>query len=316
MYLDGYTLEVLVNNRPLQEYHEPVGTNPTTTGTSYALVGPSLIKHECPEDIYVAVPEVGARFSVRFSTRMASCSTPIMGEIFLDGKNDYTNTNISDPIIPAIRDGFWNESRDKMAYFKFSRSMWSNPKPHNNASNKNKDPKENRGGLGAVSLYFYRGKYQIQSVVSKKFSLEQTAVPEHKSNKGIEISISFDPEPAEAPPNLKNKVATMARMENEPIAVLHIHYRPIPWMIVHGLITSNRIPRNLLRRFDVASEQHAVQKYIPSTLNPVKQEVINQEIEVIDLTSMSHKRKLNLEIIEILSSDDEGPPQKIVKTEQ
>ncbi|CAG8433107.1 7778_t:CDS:2 [Ambispora gerdemannii] len=237
MILDGFNLEVLVNSSILREYREPAYSYKSSTGPSYVYIRGKSKKFESPDNFYVAVPEVESRFSLRFGSAIATLANPIVVEIYVDGNHDFTYDCLVGPV-QAERDGFWNATRDKKAYFKFSKTRWTNDEinssdPIDNYTNNN-TPK--KGGIGAITLIFYLAKrVRIKNEAPFKFTLEKVAIPESKENKGIEFSTEFEEGPESPPSDIKEGECSMKPVDDNPIAVLNIHYRPMNWLIACGI---------------------------------------------------------------------------------
>ncbi|CAG8571452.1 6997_t:CDS:2 [Ambispora leptoticha] len=170
MFLDGFSLEVLVNSSTLQEYREPVYNYKV-----YLIINLLQIPHMC---IY-------RRNSAQPSQRFTN---PILVETFVDGNHDFLYYCLVAPA-QTESDGFWNVTRDKKAYFKFSKALWTNDEiDTNNLPRK-------------------------------------VAITESKENKGIEFSTEFKERSESPPPYIKKCI--MKPADNSPIAVLNIHYCPM-----------------------------------------------------------------------------------------
>ncbi|CAG8638210.1 14139_t:CDS:2, partial [Ambispora leptoticha] len=313
MFLDGFSLEVLVNSSTLQEYREPVYNYKSSTGSSYVHLSKKFERiNNSPDNIYVAVPEIGSRFSLRFGATIATLANPIVVEIFVDGNHDFTYDCLVAPA-QAERDGFWNATRDKKAYFKFSKTLWTNDEidkinSSNSIDNNYTNNLPRKGGIGAITLFFYLARRtRIKNEAPFKFTLEKVAITESKENKGIEFSTEFEERSESPPPDIKDGKCTMKPVDNSPIAVLNIHYRPMNWLIARGIIEPGIYPNIFTDNVDFKDFRPLPSIKKDDTVNDVKLEddvVFVTNSNNLTVPNKKVKQKYQ-ETIVILDSDDE-----------
>ncbi|CAG8679984.1 6051_t:CDS:2 [Funneliformis mosseae] len=339
MLLNGFTLEVLLNGQLLKE-HSLKNNEFSTTGPSYTLDEVTRQKNYSDLETYVAVKDLN--YSVRFSSTNASIWAPLMAYVFVDGEYDYTYRELSSSS-PREKDSFWNNTLSKKYYFKF------NLPPSSEIDNL-EIPLQRKpfGGLGAISIYFYKAKIIPEKpVYIPNFSINQVQVPESKSIKlGIKFTTAF--EEGEGYFN-RQAVATMEKQSEDPVAVLHIHYRPATWLYLKGCdIPISDLPNQLTPSVSVPLEE--VKPYSfeineggssakKSKYNIIRAAVVHSENvieiaddenkikiknepEVIDLDNYipkNNKRTYTkeVEVIELLDSDDDDDnlPSKIIRVD-
>ncbi|CAI2161800.1 17630_t:CDS:2 [Funneliformis geosporum] len=335
MLLNGFTLDVLINNQILKEYSLPKNEN-STTGPSYTLDEVTQQKNYSVVETYVAVKDLN--YSVRFSSTNASIWAPLMAYVFVDGEYDYTYRELSNPS-PRTKDSFWNNTLTKKYYFKFRL-------PPSSEMETLEFPLQRKqfGGLGAISIYFYKGKMIPEKpVFIPNFPINQVQVSESKSSKlGIKFTTAF--EEGEGYFN-QQAVATMEKQSEDPVAVLHLHYRPATWLYLRGCdIPVSELPNQLSPAvsedvkpysFEInegGSQNTSARK---SKYNIIRTSVVHSnkvieiddeenkisiktEPEVIDLDNYKPKNtkrtyKKEVEVIELLDSDEEELPSKVIR---
>ncbi|CAB4489552.1 hypothetical protein RhiirA1_426792 [Rhizophagus irregularis] len=339
MRLDGFQLEVLVNGQPLEEYNLPINESNPTTDSSYVLDESTRQKTYSDDVTYIAVkPEM--KYSIRFSSSRASMWSPLMAYVYVDGEYDYTYREVSNSS-PREKDCFWNNTLSKKYFFKFEISQLyeiDNPeiplqrKPY--------------GGLGAISVYFYKARVIPQTpVYIPNFSVNQVKVAEAKSTCGIKFTTAF--EEAEGFSN-RQAVATMERQGDEPVAVLHLHYRPATWLSIRGCNLPEIDQPNHLSpsvpgllgdvkpySFNIKGEEPQSPTVVKTKYKIIRAAVIHSDNvievtdesenrnnnEVIDLENYTPKNKRTytkeVDVIELLDSDEEEEenPSKILRIE-
>ncbi|GBC03547.1 hypothetical protein RclHR1_05190011 [Rhizophagus clarus] len=336
MRLNGFQLEVLVNGQPLEEYTLPMNQSNSTTGSSHVLDETTMQKTYSDNVTYIAVkPEM--RYSIRFSSTRASMWSPLMAYVYVDGEYDYTYREISNSS-PREKDCFWNNTLSKKYYFKFEISQLyeiDNPEI----------PVQRKpfGGLGAISVYFYKARVIPQTpVYIPNFSVNQVKVAESKSTCGIKFTTAF--EEAEGFFN-RQAVATMEKQGDEPVAVLHLHYRPATWLSIRGCDVpeidqqnhlSPSVPEDIKPySFDIKGEEPQSPSAEKAKYRIIRTSIIHSE-NVIDVTDENENRNSNevidlenytprnkrtytkeVDVIELLDSDEEEEenPSKILRFE-
>src|SRR6266542_212225 len=147
----------------------------------------------------------------------------MIGIVYIDGKNDYTYRGITSSF-PQIQNSFWNSSRDKKYHFKFSKI----PLTSNSSSTHSSSPSL-YGAHGTVSIYFYKGKKVTSRLTSiPYYTLYQSRIIDVKFKSEIKFTTEFceiiDQDISSKP------IVDMIKQSNDPIAVLHLHYRSEPWL--------------------------------------------------------------------------------------
>ncbi|GBC10721.1 hypothetical protein RclHR1_09850010 [Rhizophagus clarus] len=230
MILNGFSFEVLVDEMPLVEYAMSDSVANITTGKSYALQG-NIHQQPIFSDLnnYI-IAEPGKKFKLKFFSTKASSKTPMMAETLIDGQFDKTYRGLKSRTV-QFQDSFFNATRDKKLEFIFSNSIYdeSSSTPNNTFNS--------RGGIGAISIYFYKGRSVIrQNVNIPSFDIQQAKVKESKKTFGIQCTTDF------VPRNVRNHICyyDMVKESNDPIAVLHLHYRPASWFAMRGIQVQNQ----------------------------------------------------------------------------
>ncbi|CAG8515049.1 2064_t:CDS:2 [Racocetra fulgida] len=143
----------------------------------------------------VPVPHAGVQFSIRFSSTKATPHDPIMAFIVVDGQLDYRYIELYNSV--------YSDSSQTISY----------------------------GGIGAISVYFYRATPVFELVGEiPNFQLHQKILPERKTMASIGLSTTF--QPMWVPDNMMPNVNFLRPRSNSPIAVLHLHYRPASSVIL------------------------------------------------------------------------------------
>ncbi|CAG8476928.1 14112_t:CDS:2 [Acaulospora morrowiae] len=228
MRLEEFSIEILVNGQPLDEYSLPIeNSSSVTTGRSYVISNEyTKEKKYSNHTTYVAVHEPGSRFVVRYSSNRSSLWNPMMAYVYVDGEYDYTYREILSSSFRE-KDCFWNNSLDKKYYFKFAVTEMSDTSSLNQLTEQ-----KSCGGLGAISIYFYKARIIPQkNVVIPPFSVNQAQVSESKTNVDIKMTTAFEEEGGYVN---RQPISTMEKQSDDPIAVLHLHYRPVDWLRARG----------------------------------------------------------------------------------
>jgi hypothetical protein len=93
------------------------------------------------------------------------------------------------------------------------------------------------GGLGAISIYFYKGIKASKKLTSiPYYALSQSKIIEPRFRSEINFITKFN-ETVDANITIPN--VEMMKQSNDPIAVLHIHYRSESWLISVGMPIRN-----------------------------------------------------------------------------
>ncbi|CAB4394759.1 unnamed protein product [Rhizophagus irregularis] len=259
MKFKQYSLQILVNGFPLEECWELLNddNHEYHESSSYVRDEITQLKYESGTIHYAAVNvNHGTRFSVRFSAEDATKDQPIKAYLSVDGNWDFTYYQLTDEKFRK-ENGFWNKDRNKKYYFKFIPTTQSASSPDskliNNTTNiDNKELNDNKfslkksGGLGCVSVYFYRAKWVNHGCKVPNFNINQTL-----TNKDVGLLVGFDEEFHEQNYDIQTGIVNLKRISKKPIAELHLHYRDISCLIDRGFDFPNlSTPKNDIVRDD------------------------------------------------------------------
>ncbi|RIA95845.1 hypothetical protein C1645_756493 [Glomus cerebriforme] len=277
MKYKNYKLNILVNDKPLREYKIPdsdLGFSINTAQKSYVL-DKKKRKIISPLTTFVAVPKPGTPYKIQYSTADGG---PYKAKVFVDGQNDKGYTHfITD--MPFIKEGFCNKDCSMRHQLVFDKTEWTDYTDESNVK---------YGGLGIISVYFYKAKFvkRIGSDYRRLKlgrDLKQVKVSETKSNIDITLTTKFDG--GEVIKKPKPSEDTLTRTDKEPIAVLHINYRPVDWFISKGI----SVKQSLVVDFDV----------------PIK-------IENVPIGADKNKHNYR-EIVELIDTDDTDTDDETMK---
>ncbi|CAI2177530.1 3755_t:CDS:2, partial [Funneliformis geosporum] len=301
MLLNGFSLEVLVDEMPLAEYTLPDSiTNVTMTGKSYTLQ--ENLDQPCFSDFntYI-VAEPGRKFKLRYFSTKATSNNPIMAETLIDGQFDNTYRGLKSRTI-QIQDCFMNVTRDKKLEFMFSNSIYND-----SLKTTIKTP-NSRGGVGIISIYFYKSRsVSRRNSITTTSDIQQVKMTENKKSFEIECTTAFVPQQS-----IRKYVGyyDMVKASTTPIAALHLHYRPESWFAIRNvqvqIPTRYSLP-NITFNSEKVANQMKLNKSIKGEIknehgrDKIKQigtvkiekennkrpfdEVNKEEIDVIDLTN-------------------------------
>jgi hypothetical protein len=203
----------------------------------------------------------------------------------VDGKNDGKHYKLSDNSTSKIS-SFYNMDSTMKHKFIFSSTEWT----EENVNLK----KIKHGGLGAISVYFYKAKQvkrKKKENRSKKLksasgddvsnvSIEQAKIPEMKKCIDIVYTTKF----AEGEEVISSHVSDQMKLvaiDNEPLAVLHINYRPIEWFDMKGI---------------------TIHEEVKKAVSPTIVELNNDECEntISKVEVLVNRKRKTAEVIEIL----------------
>ncbi|RGB38642.1 hypothetical protein C1646_812489 [Rhizophagus diaphanus] len=201
MRIGRWTLEVLVNEIPLREYvisDSVLGASASNVLKSYVFEGNR--KKFCDSATFIAVPGPGTYYSIVVSPS----TSEIAPKIYVDGRNDDSYVKSSDSSFSIVK-GFHNRNRTIRYDFIFDKTEWI----------ETDIPQRTKyGGLGIISVYFYKVKERSKDSETKKyFDVALTT----KFSEGIE--------------RYGDCSSYKIVRDDEPLAVLHINYRLADWLI-------------------------------------------------------------------------------------
>jgi len=287
MLLNGFSIEVLVDERPLAEYTiSDSATNILTTGKSYTLQGNSRRQTFSDFNNYI-VAEPGKKFRLKFFSTKATLKNQLIAEVLVDGQFDKTYRGLKSRT-SHIKDCFYNATRNKKFEFAFSDSIYD----ESSASNNNTP--NSRGGIGAISIYFYKGRSVLRKSfnLSSSFDIEQVKVKENKKSFGIQCTTAFIPQTVRQ--GQFSGYCDMVKESNNPIAVLHLHYRPASWFVIRGIQIPNKKDDDIKLDSTIKNESNnnqqvdvlKVEENNRNNKRPFdEKDGIKEEVDVVDLTS-------------------------------
>ncbi|CAB4394761.1 hypothetical protein RhiirA5_409752 [Rhizophagus irregularis] len=228
MYFRGFSIEILEDGKQLREYFLQAKNTRIITGKSYVVDGEANERKYSPVTTYAVVKESGKKFEIKYSAKIASEDNPIIAIIYVDGTNDYIHHGLTSPS-PQILNFFGDFSRNKRYFFEFSEVQSSISSPNSCIRTK-----PLYGGIGAVSIYFYEGLRVPKKLTSiPYYALSQSKNIEPKFRSEINFTTKFNEMVDANIPAIPN--VDMIKQSNDPIAVLHIHYRSESWLISIGM---------------------------------------------------------------------------------
>ncbi|GBC12690.2 glycoside hydrolase family 20 protein [Rhizophagus irregularis DAOM 181602=DAOM 197198] len=210
MHLQGFNLEILVNEQPLPEYNLPINeSNLKNTSISYVTDSLTQTKKHSDFTTYVPVITPGERYTVKFEAKQAKPSNIIISRIFIDGQSDQVQHLHQQ-----------SGSRTRSFFFPFPIIKKS--------SIQQQQKKNTYGKPGSITVCFFKGIIVDQDALQSKtkFEIKQVKFPETTDIKNIEIGYTtgFDAMHAKIQPATVTKIVNL-----KPIAVLHLHYRSVDW---------------------------------------------------------------------------------------
>ncbi|CAG8582215.1 14323_t:CDS:2 [Acaulospora morrowiae] len=249
MLFSGYKVEILVNDRPLEECSEYIEKEkPMTTGPSYVYNELTMRKTESDLTHYAVVVDPGAHFKIRYEVPVNSTLPgPIMAMVYVDGRYDYTYV----PIIKheeriQVKDGFTHVTKNVKYGFKFDVMSWGENEKSDDVGKNEFDDTEFQipkiGGLGSISVCFYRADHYYQRIKPIEYDIKRPAIPEETKDLNLEFrfATSFDEISIPTPTPLES---VLKQISNQPLAVIHLHYRSKSWLVDRDILkTSQELP--------------------------------------------------------------------------
>jgi hypothetical protein len=241
----------------------------------------------------------------------------MMAETLIDGQFDKTYRGLKSRTV-QIQECFLNATRDRKLEFAFSNSIYDDS---SSTSNNVPNSQSLRGGIGAISIYFYKGRtVPRQNTAVPSFDIQQIKVKENKKTFGIQCTTAFVPQ------HNRNHVCyyDMIKESADPIAVLHLHYRPASWFAMRGIQVQTSPSLNLpFNSWNVANQINNLSQNnnkkdgsikLNSTIkNEIKSENdhSNQQIGTIKIekeNSRNNKRPFDeeIDVIDLTSEDAES----------
>ncbi|PKY50213.1 hypothetical protein RhiirA4_529678 [Rhizophagus irregularis] len=235
MHIKGYTVELLVNGRPLKEYAIPItDLEPSTTGKSF--VYNDFREQEFLSFSHFALAPLQSNYVIKVSSDNASKISPMLAFIYVDGCYDSTSLRLVNDS-PVFKNGFKDINRQHKHYFEFNKSTFVR-------KDNVRLPKMQYGGLGSVSVYFYKARVLashigiIERNRSLKFGNDQK-LPNIRYYNDIKVITHYSSGvPFDQPKNLLKTIKPLTKFGDNPVAVLHLHYRPYEWFIEKNIYSN------------------------------------------------------------------------------
>jgi hypothetical protein len=175
----------------------------------------------------------------------------------------------------ARKDGFFDEQRQKHL-FRFDVTNWINEEYSKNVQL----TKSRFGGIGAISVYFYKAEEDEKLNNLIKGKVHKVKVPESTGvGMGIKISTGFEK-------CQDIKMASYKRLKSTltiPVAVLHIHYRPTRWLRMRNILfddISIKIEKGIEGRFEDIKIEKGIKREFSETEEESKQEIKKKKIKI------------------------------------
>ncbi|CAG8749387.1 1145_t:CDS:2, partial [Dentiscutata erythropus] len=199
--LKEYTKETKGKNRSLSYFTDETGAKITNDSHVYAKV-------QKPGDVY----------EVKIKTNAANSWNPIIAQIYIDGYMD-NSQHIMLSSESKTQNTFSNATGDTKYYFKFRNFTLSE------FDQLERQESRGLGYPGAVSAIFYLARFvdnDMPTVPDFLLRSQDDTIDSKKLN--TKIPTSFDKSEEKLLPPLNCE-----KFKNEPIAILHLNYRPAPW---------------------------------------------------------------------------------------
>ncbi|RGB38645.1 hypothetical protein C1646_525059 [Rhizophagus diaphanus] len=174
------------------------------------------------------VPGPGTYYSIVVSPS----TSEIAAKIYVDGRNDHSYVKSSDSSFSIVK-GFHNRNRTIRYDFIFDKTEWI----------ETDIPQRTKyGGLGVISVYFYKvkGRYESSRNYSSYLSydlnkdVKGVKIPETKKYFDVALTTKF----SEGIERYAGHSSYKIVRDDEPLAVLHINYRLADWLIPMATNTS------------------------------------------------------------------------------
>ncbi|CAG8668475.1 12930_t:CDS:1 [Acaulospora colombiana] len=303
MLFSNYQLEILVNNRPLEECVEPFEAGKSTTGPSYVFNEFTRKRIENNQTVYAAVTEPGVPFKIRY--RLPSrvlCKEPVMAFVYVDGQHDNTYSAHTGPSsVQNVRESFYNYAKGKIYNFMFDITLW--------VDDGSVDQNIEVGGQGAVSVYFYRAMHLRQNVIPADIDFRSAKIPESRADLGLKLSTSFSEKPISVQPMHESLLAPTSL---QPLAALHLHYRAASWLIARNLLIPS-VNKSIALSEVTSNNSHDTKMNIESAMGK-KRKAREHDIHVVKKGN-GEQRHNNSDAENVVKVEDDNCKYIIIKTE-
>ncbi|GBB83701.1 hypothetical protein RclHR1_01040006 [Rhizophagus clarus] len=237
MFFLKYGLDILVDNTQLSEFSDPV-----KDCREYVSTNPSYVRHDMGKKTYsthnwfVSVPESGLHFSIRIWSFVATRQNPILAVIFIDGMSDYILHLLDSNTVETI-DTFTDKDNKKSYLLKFNPTLWVDGNDMRNAKNNLSESRSKFGGMGCISVYFYKAVRGLKSPEIPNYTLQQIPLNENKGPlHGINLTTAFVEKSGSLMGQTHTKPYIGWKPDGKALAVLHLHYRPTYWLKLSEII--------------------------------------------------------------------------------
>ncbi|CAG8838384.1 27059_t:CDS:2, partial [Racocetra persica] len=129
MRLDGYSVEIIMDGKPLQECEVLLDECTSLAAQPSCILDESTGEYRyCEYITFASVLELDKNYSVIMSTNHATFQSPIRADLYVDGITDFTCHELIDSS-RIVNDGFWNHQWNKTHNFSFDFTSLSSVKP-------------------------------------------------------------------------------------------------------------------------------------------------------------------------------------------
>lgn len=185
---------------------------------------------------FVSVPESGLQFSIRIWSYVATRQNPILAVIFIDGMSDFILHLLDSNSVERI-DTFTDKDNKKSYFLKFNPTLWIDGNDMRNTVNNLSESHSKYGGMGCVSVYFYKAVKGLKSPEIPNYTLQQIPLNENKGPiHGINITTAFVEKSGSLMGQTRTKPYIGWKPDGKALAALHLHYRPTYWLKLSEII--------------------------------------------------------------------------------
>ncbi|RIA91435.1 hypothetical protein C1645_875418 [Glomus cerebriforme] len=269
MFFLKYGLDILVDDVRLSEFSDPVKDR-----REYVSTNPSYVRHDAGKKTYstlnwfVSVPESGLHFSIKIWSFAATRQNPILAIVFIDGISDYILHLLESNSAERI-DTFTDNKKNY--FLKFNPTLWIDGNDLRNAMNSLSESHTKYGGMGCVSVYFYKAVRGLKSPEIPNYTLQQIPLIENKGSvHGINLSTTFVEKPGSLIGQARTKPYIGWKPDGKALAVLHLHYRPTYWLKLSEIIPESLFSYQKLNWYPENTDQKS--SHLTTPLHPIKTE--------------------------------------------
>ncbi|CAI2179696.1 19785_t:CDS:2 [Funneliformis geosporum] len=205
MHLQEFNLEVLLNDQPLPEYNLPIDVSDLNKKyVSYVIDPLTQTKKYSDFTTYFPVITAGEGYKIKIEAKQANPTNVIISRLYIDGRLDPTQ---------LLHQRSSSRTRSlPINFLKSDSSIPKRPKVQN---------KYQYGKHGSITICFFKG-----IIVDENSLQHQSGLAE---NEDVDYTTEFDIMNANFQPKTVIKIVNL-----NPIAELHLHYRPEDWLTNRG----------------------------------------------------------------------------------